>query len=920
MKKSIKLITICLFVFSMANAQVTDSIQQYGRGIAVDWKESTTAGAIISADQLSHKTSIDPSNSLYGLASGLYVLQNGGSAWEDAATLYIRGLGTTNGRTPLILVDGFERSLSELTVQEIESITVLKDAVGTALYGIRGGNGVIYVKTKRGNIGKPVINFNYEFNFGTPNRLPEFVDGYTYAQAINEGLTNDGLSPRYSQQELDAFRNQTYPGFYPNVDWWDQALRDHSFGHNVNFSMQGGSEKIKYFAQMNYINDHGIFQPTSDNDGYSTQMKYSKMNIRANVDIQATRTTKVQLNMLGNFSESNEPGTDVESIFKALYNVPSGAFPIKTDHNIWGGTTIWSNNPVALISGTGYNRGQKRTLMADIRLDQDLSAITPGLWFSVQAGIDNTARYLDGNVRNFAYEQAIKNWGDGEDTYTKLREETALSFKSSIDSYVRRFTFNAQAHYDKSWKNNLHKLNTILLYSMDKMTTNGQNNGRAFMDIAAQAHYAYKGRYLLDFALSGSASSILAPNHRWGVFPSISAGWLLSEENWLKNDNLDLLKLRLSYGIAGRADFTPNLYKYYFGNGNSYYFSTGSLASQGGTAEGQIAVEGLTYEKSHKLNVGIDLLAWKRLSFSIDGYYDHRTDVLVDGSTGISSVFGINVPQRNDGVVNNYGVELATSWSDRIGSFSYQIGGQFSFNRSKIIEMNEEYRPYSYLERTGHRLGQIFGYEVEGIYQSQAEIDQREVKQYLSDVYPGDLKFKDQNGDKRIDEYDQVALGYNDICPEIYYGFNLSAEYKGFGLYAQFQGTANYSKILSTASVYRPLINNNTISEYYWKNHWSESTPNGTLPRLTTLGSANNYSTNSLWVTDASFLKLRTLELYYKLPARWMKNQRVVKAAKLYVRGHDLFCADGIDIADPEVLGTTHPAMRQFTFGFNLQF
>ena len=212
----------------------------------------------------------------------------------------------------------------------------------------------------------------------------------------------------------------------------------------------------------------------------------------------------------------------------------------------------------------------------------------------------------------------------------------------------------------------------------------------------------------------------------------------------------------------------------------------------------------------------MDFMVWKKLSLTIDGYYDHRTDILVDGGNAISSVFGMTVPKRNDGVVNNYGVELMAGWNDRIGEFSYQINGQFSFNRSKIINMNEEYRPYDYLERTGCRVGQIFGYEVEGIYKNQEEINQREVKQYLSEVRPGDLKLKDQNGDKRIDQYDQVAMGYNATCPEIYYGFNLGAEYKGLGVLAQFQGVANYSQVLDTRSVYRPLINNNTISRYYW--------------------------------------------------------------------------------------------------------
>lgn len=885
--------------------------------MAFDRKEATTAGGTVTSETLSHKTSINAQNSLYGLIPGLYTLQNANTAWGDGATMYIRGLGTTNSRSPLIIIDGFERNIDDITVQEIEAVTVLKDAAALALYGVRGGNGVIYIKTKRGVVGKPLINFNYEFNMGTPNRLPELVDGYTYAKALNEGLSNDGLSPRYDQRELDAFRDQTYPDFYPNVDWWDKTLRDHSYGNNVNFNIQGGSEKVRYFAQLNWLDDRGILQPVSDNEGYSTQLKFSKVNIRTNLDIQATKTTQVQIGMLGNFAEHNRPGATAGNLFGALYQVPSGAFPVKTANGLWGGSNLYSNNPVAYVSGMGYARSQSRALYADMNIIQDLNAITPGLTASVQIGFDSNGSYWDNNTRTFAYGSSLKGWDGEEDQFEKLREETALSFSSSVGSIVRRFTLGAQANYDRVW--NDHKLNATLFYSMDKRSSQGQNMSRAYIDVAAQAHYTYKNRYLLDLTMTGSAASVLNPDDRWGLFPSVGAGWILSEEEWLKNSNLDLLKLRASYGIAGRADFGMGLWKLYFGGGNSYYFGQ-TPTSTGGYAENQIAVEGLTYEKSHKLNVGIDLLAWKNLSVTVDGYYDHRTDILVSGSTAISSIFGMSVPQRNDGIVNSYGVEVAAAWSDRIGDFSYQIGGQLSFNRNEIIKMNEEYQPYDYQKRTGQSLNQIFGYEVEGIYQSQEEIDQREVKQYLGEVRPGDLKFKDQNGDKKIDKYDQVAMGYNETCPELYFGFNLGAEYKGLGFVAQFQGVSNYSKYLDTQSVYRPLTNNNTISQYYWDNRWSKDTPNGTLPRLSSQGSDNNYNVNSLWVTDASFLKLRTLELYYQLPQKWMKKTGFVKNVKLYARGHDLFSLDGIDIADPEALGEVHPTMKQYTFGFNLQF
>ncbi|MDD4199278.1 MAG: SusC/RagA family TonB-linked outer membrane protein [Paludibacter sp.] len=919
MKKSVKLFIVGLLFSSISIAQVADSIQQYGRGISFNQKEATTASAVATSDVLGHRTSTTPSNSLFGLIPGLQVLQNAGNAWDDGATLYIRGVGTFSKNSPLILVDGFERNLDNLVVQDIESVTVLKDAVALSLYGVRGANGVVCIKTKRGYVGKPEITFDYEFKMGTPTYEPEFVDGYTYAQALNEGLKNDGLSPRYSQRELDAFKDQTYPDFYPNVDWWGKALRNHSDGNNANFSMRGGGEVAQYFAQMNYLNDNGILKPTDDNEGYSTQFKYSKLNFINNLDIKLGKTTKLGLGLRGNFAESNRPFTPTGDIFTALYQVPSGAMPVKTTHNLWGATTVYKNNPIAYISGKGYERAQSRNLYADMQLTQRLDFITPGLSAAARIGFDNEAEYWERNQRDFASESAIKGWDGADDQYTKLTEESALTFTSSIKDVVHHLNINAQVNYNRAWGD--HKMNTTIFYAMDKMSQRGQNNGRAFIDIVGQAHYTYKDRYLLDLSLSGSAASVLDPEDRWGIFPSIGAGWVLSEESALKADWLNLLKLRASYGIAGRADYGVNLYRDAFGGGGSYYFKD-TPASLGGTKENRLAVVGgLTYEKSHKLNVGFDFLAWNRLSLTVDGYTDHRTDILVDGSGTMSAVLGISAPKVNDGIVNSYGVEVAANWNDHIGSFSYQLGGQFSFNRNEIIEMNEVYRPYDYLKRTGHSVNQIFGYEVEGIYQSQEEIDGRDVKQYLSEVRPGDLKFKDQNNDKRIDEYDQIALGYNNLCPEIYFGFNLGAAYKGVGFLAFFQGVGNYSKSLDTRSVYRPLINNNTISQHYYDNRWSENNPDGKYPRLTTTGSENNYNTNSLWVVDASYMKLRTLEVYYQFPEKWLNGLNSVKHAKIFARGHDLFSLNRLDgISDPESIGVNHPLMRQFTFGVNLRF
>lgn len=922
MNKSIKILIV--FVLSMpvfaiaqqdsASVQKKKMLIEYGRNISYDLKESTTATAIVTEEGLSHKRSINSSNILYGLIPGLQVQQNAGNAWDDAATLNIRGWGTSSSTSPLILIDGFERSLNEISADEIESISLLKDA-STAIYGIRGGNGVILVKTKRGTVSKPQINVSYSFNMGTPIRLPKLVDGYTYAKALNESLINDGHSARYNDNELNAFKDQSYPDAYPNVDWWNEALRDHSYGNNLTFSARGGGQYVRYYTQLNYLNDSGILNPTSDNDGYSTQFKYSKLNIRTNLDVIISPTTSVQLNLYGNFSEHNRPGTTTPNIFSALYQVPSGAFPVKTERDVWGGSTVYSNNPIASISGTGYARSQIRTMYADMKLKQDLSSILEGLSAGFNIGLDNTASYWDNNTKDFGYESSTMDWTNDKMIYTVLRNEGSLAFTKSVGTNTNQFNFNAYANYEKDWDK--HSLNATVFYSMDKKSVKGQNNSRAFMDIVGQAHYSYDRRYILDFSLSGSASSILDPDKRWGIFPSVGAAWVLSEEGFLKNDWLNLLKFRASYGIAGRADYAVDLYLDKYGTGGGYYFGNNPTSINGMTIT-QLGINDLTYEKSHKFNAGLDVMLFNKLSATLDGFHDHRTDILISGENAVSSIFGMTSPYVNNGVVNSYGAETSLRWTDYIENFKYQIGGMFTFNRNEIVNMNEEYRPHDYLKRTGKRLGQFFGYEVIGTFQDQNEID-NSPKQNLSTVRPGDLKYKDQNNDGVIDAYDQVALGYSTM-PEIYYSFDLNLEYKGIGLYALFQGTGNQSRLLNTSSIYWPMYSNRTISKEYYNNRWTPETPDAKYPRLTSDGSANNYTTNSLWVADASYLKLRTLELYYNLPSSILKKKSFIKGAKFYVRAHDILCFDNIKKVDPESVGVDYPTMSQCVFGINMSF
>lgn len=922
MKKNIYLFTLALCLSIGVNAQNHSAQKAKKKVVNAETTEiSTRTGATSKADSetLNHKSTIKTSNDLFGILPGLSTLQNAGTAWENGAKLYLRGMGTLNNKAPLVIVDGFQRSINELVVEEIESIAILKDAIAASLYGIRGGNGVILIKTKRGSVTAPQINFSYTFNVGTPKRLPNFVDGFTYANALNEALVNDGHMPQFNADQLQAYKDQTHPDFYPNVDWVDETLRNATFGDEINFSAKGGSKNVKYYTLLNFQDSRGLLKPTNQNDGYSTQQKYSKLNIRTNLDINVSKNTTVDINFLGNFSEHHRPATTTGDLFNSIFQVPSGAFPIKTKNNIWGGTDIYGNNPVALIAGKGYARSQSRSLYADMGLNQKCDFLLEGLSAGFKVAIDNTASYWDNNSKNFGYESANLDLTTGEETFKILREEGNLSFSKQVGSAMTHKHFNSYLNYHHDW--NKHSLNTTLSYNMDKTNVKGRNKSRAFVDIVSQTNYTYANKYLVDLSIGTSASSVLDPDNQWGFFPAIGLGWIVSNENFMQQLSwINYLKLRTSYGILGRADYGLNLYQNIFGGGNGYQFGANNNGFSGQKLS-HLGVENLTYEKANNFNFGFDLKAFNGLSLTFDAFYNKRTDILIEGKGAISSALGIEPTMENTGKVNNYGMELALSWDNSIGELQYHIGGNFSFARNEIKNMNEEYKPFDYLYGTGKSLNQIFGYEVIGMYTSQEEIDNSPIKQQLGPVFPGDLIYKDQNGDNIIDSYDRVALGYNGTCPEIYYGFDLSAEYKGLGFYALFQGVTNYSKILNTRSIYRPIVGNNTISEYYYERRWhATENPTGTLPRLTYEGSDNNYCTNSLWVEDASFLKLRTLELYYNLPKKLLRKLPSISNLKLFARGHDLFCIDYIDIRDPEAIGAGHPTMTQYSIGFNLEF
>ena len=900
----------------------------YGFGLQQTNAESTGAVSTVYAENIDKSSAFSIGNSLYGNVLGLTTMQSTGVVWEQMPSMYIRGLKTLNGNNGILLVvDGLERdnnwqALKYITPEEVESVSVLRDAAALALYGYRGVNGVVNIVTKRGKYDTREINFSYDHAFNYMTRKPELADAYTYASALNEALTNDGKQVRYSQNELNAFKNGTSPYLYPNVNWWEEVFRDRGASDIATLSFRGGSTKMRYYTMMNLQNNRGFIKNFDTNADYSTQEKYSKANFRTNLDIDLSPKTKMQANIMGILNEFSRPGMGSDNLISKLYQLPSAAFPIRTESGLWGGNTTWGENwnPVALTEGRAYSKGHTRGLYADMSLRQDLSSLTKGLGASVRIGYDNLASYWENHTKGYKYGMAsVASWENGlpiageEITGGK---DTEMSGDSKLDWQYRAFNFQMNVDWQRQF--GVHSLYSMLLYTYKYDNAKGINNTFYRQNAGWYTHYGFKNRYFADFTLMASASNLLAPDHRWNVSPTVGLAWLISNEKFMQSQNVvDFLKLRASFGMLNTDNIPGNGYwNETVGGGNGYPINN-NFGGDGGWHEGRLASVNGTTEKAYKYNAGVDATLFKGLTLTVVGFYERRSDIWVSSDGQNSAVLGASGSYVNAGIVDSWGTEIGANYYKKMGNVELNLGGTFTYNRSKIIEMLEEPAAYDYTRSTGNPVGQIFGLQAIGYFVDQADID-NSLPQQFGPVKAGDIKYKDMNGDKVINSDDRVAMGYNSTCPEIYYSFSLGLEWKGLGFSAQFQGVGNYTAILS-GTYYHPLVDNTTISNYVYRNRWTPETPNARFPRLTTETVDNNLQTSSLWLADRSFLKLRNCEVYYKLPSSWL-NRFWVKNAKVYVRGVDLLCFDSIDQLDPEAMNNSYPATRSIHVGLSVGF
>ncbi len=932
MKKNKIIIPAFLIGFSLSVGA-----QEVGDSIRSGYlKETTGAVSRVYNEDFNKRSAKNIANSLYGYGLGLTTLEGSGRYTEYEPTFYVRGLQSSSTNNPLILVDGIERNIANVTPEEVETVTVLKDASAVALYGYKGINGVISIETKRGKYNARELKFSYDHGFDWQIRVPKMVNGLTYANAINEALSNDGLTAKYSADELAAFRTGNYPSLYPSVDWAGETFRNIGATNIYNLSFRGGGEKFRYYAMGDLTTNSGFIAHSNTNEGYSTQDQYSRANLRTNLDIDLTPKTKLKLNLLGVLSETRTPGandTDGAHIWEdMIYVVPSAAFPVKLENGMWGGNSTWNGteNAVAVSQAAAYTKYHERSLFADATLTHDFSAITPGLGASWMMAYDNDALYWEDHSRTFIYgSNAVTTWENGVPTATSSYTggaESSMGTTAKIISFDRVFNLAGTLFYNRTF--NSHKIYGQLKYDYEYRNKKGIDQTWNRQNISFYTHYGYKDRYFADLTLMTSASNKLAPGHKWAFSPTIAGAWVLSKEDFMKDLLwVNFLKLRASFGII-QTDRLPldddeeqtDYWEQTYGGGGYYPFDTNYSVNTSSWSLGRLASLNSTHEKAYKYNLGLDAVLFNGLNLTVDGFYERRTDIWVSSSGKYSSVLGFSAPFENGGVVDSWGFELGADYNKKfVNGVKLNMGINFALSKNKVVEMLEEPKLYENLVRTGKSYSPVSGLQAIGFFKDQAEID-ASPKQMFGDIKPGDIKYKDINGDNQIDENDNTVIGYSTKAPEIYYSFHMGLEYKGLGVDAQFQGTGNYSAMLNTKSLFWPLINNTTISQHYYDNRWTSETPNAKYPRLSSQSNDNNFQSNTIWLADRSFLKLRTVELYYKFPEKLMKTTKCINSAKLYVRGVDLLCFDHIKIADPESYGATYPLTRSVFAGVTISF
>lgn len=870
------------------------------------------------------------SNTLSGKIAGLTVMRQGGEPGKNTPLVYLRGKNTYNDNAKMLtLVDGFESDIDNLLPEEIESVTVLKDAAALAVYGIRGANGVLLVTTKRGTEGKMRMSLNLKTGFMQPLQTPRFLDAYGYASLYNEALSNDlgRWVDYYTPGDLASYRSGNDPYFHPNVDWQEHTLADQRVYESGNFTISGGNSSVRVYALLGFLNTPKFYNRNKNTNvkELSKLGEYSRYNIRTNVDVKINRVFGLSANLGGAITDSSTPNTD--NLFSMLYATPPNAFPVRNEDNTWAGNAIYTDNPAATLYAMGKRSSHIRNFQTDFALTQDLGMYVKGLSLKESASFYG---YADNgyNIKKDYLRYQMVRQSDGSVVTNRIggsNPEYTIDESEKTRSQMSRSNYQAEAFYNRIF--GAHQVRVQLGAMYSRFTVDGNNVPYLNAGLFGRLGYEYANRYIAQFSFAYNGSENLPAKNRYGFFPSLAVGWILSNEGFMKNAGVvDFLKLRLSAGLVGSSDLGATRFgyqTYYDATAGKFNIGAAGSTSLSGLIEGRIGNPNISYEKNYKYNVGVDAMLFKNLSVTIDGFYEVRDGILATRATSVPAVVAMTLPFENLGRVSNAGGELELAYRAATGDWTYGVSGNVSYARNKIEYQAENIRTESYLYRTGKPTGQYFGLEATGFFQSQAEIDDVNTPRHtFAPVQPGDIRYKDQNGDGFIDENDEVAIGHSSV-PQVNYGASVQVGYKGFDLSATLYGQACRSIQLSGNTVF--AFYNNGQAPAMAKGRWAyypdkgiDTRATADYPRLTTSANDNNYRASSFWVRNASFMRLENLELGYTFRKELLRRARI-EQLRIYVDAANLLTVSPLDGFDPEAV-SGYPMSRSFSLGLHIQF
>lgn len=936
-------------------------------GYSEQKKESITGSvATVSGAELRQSPGANVSNSLVGRLPGLIAFQGSGQPGRDDSRLLIRGISTFNNASPLIVIDGIpqeavdsrgssstvQANLAHIDPADIESISILKDAGTSSVYGARAANGVVLITTRRGERGVPSLNYTFNGGWQKPTTLAKAVNSYQYATLLNEVYKNENnfLPPTrgYTDAQLEEIRTGSNPDKYGTTNWYDALMKPSSFQQRHNISVNGGGEKSRYFVSTGYLDQGGVY-------GSSGYKQYS---LRANLDAEVSKNLKFSLNLNGRKEKTEDvlPGANPVNAYRSISPLYVSQFSNGTYNYVAvpsGTTTIINGSPYLMASGdAGYAR-------TDLNVLESVGSLTYNAPFLKGLSAKGTFSYnkYDTFYKTFnrPYTTYIRNDNGSfttriagnnskasiSQTYSNRQTvvaEASLNYKATFGKHgVEALALYTQTQNDGNFmlagRSNFPSAEVDQIYAGDpaSQTTNGTAFRNARKSLVGRLAYNYDRKYLAEFNFRYDGSDIFPENDRFGFFPSISAGWVLSEESFLKdNETVNFLKLRASYGRVGndRTDPFQYLNSYTIGTGLNGYYTFGNVDLQA-IVPGVIPNSTFTWEVADMANVGVEAkLFGDKLGIEADVFNKRTSQILTSRSFQVPATLGGTPPAENIGIMNNKGIEVALTHQSKIGKVQYSVRPNITFNKNKVISRPEPIgtlpeqstigHPFSLLTTLGTGLSNL-GYIADGLYQSTAEITSGPTPLYAN-VAPGDIRYKDTNGDGKITPEDRRIIGKGDY-PSVIYGLSLSGSYKGFDLNILMQGAADVEKYMVGHGEWAFSATSVPLEKHL--DRWTPDNPNATYPRLF-LNNLNNQAISTYWLRSGAYMRIKNIELAYNVPASVLAPVKV-SAVRVFVSGSNLFTFTKMKDVDPEAFTTNFGAdsyliQKLFNVGLNVKF